>query len=299
MPSSKFAANKKRTRQVVKGGSMKKLRRPSKTAWAAGLAAALMVSAVSAKEQSKTLEMQFVKIEPGSFQMGCSPDDSECYDNEKPVHTVRITKGFELGKYEVTLKEWDTIMETKPSRPSQFPAKLLLYGAATGEQAEKLPVKSISWNRAQEFIRKMNDRKDGYQYRLPTEAEWEYAARAGTTSRFGGTGDLKKVAWYWDRSDPEIYEFPHQVGKKEPNAWGLHDMLGNVSEWVQDWYDSYEPGTFTDPHGPSSGSRKVMRGGHRAVEARETRVSNRRSLEAGSSYANLGFRLLRERTATR
>jgi formylglycine-generating enzyme required for sulfatase activity len=179
--------------------------------------------------------IEFVKIQPGEFMMGCSANDNACNDDEKPAHRVRITKSFEIGKYEVTQAQWKAVMGTNPS---------VMQGDAR-------PVESISKGEAQEFLSKLNALNDGYRYRLPTEAEWEYAARAGSTGAY--TGKLDEIAWYAGNSEDET----HPVGKKKPNAWGLYDMEGNVREWVQDFYAAnyYSTSPAEDPTGPPAGAR--------------------------------------------
>jgi len=158
--------------------------------------------------------MEFVKIPAGEFMMGCSPDDNNCKNDEKPQHQVRITKAFEMGKYEVTQAQWKAMMMENQS-------------AIVGDNR---PVENVTRAEAIEFANRLNMRNDGYQYRLPTEAEWEYAARAGTK---GATyGPLDEIAWYEKTSNDES----HPVGTKKPNAWGLYDMIGNVREWTADTY---------------------------------------------------------------
>ena len=166
-------------------------------------------------------------------------------DDERPVHTVRISKPFYLGIHEVTQGQWETVMG---NNPSQF------KGDANR------PVETVSWEEVQKFIDKLNTREGGTKYRLPTEAEWEYAARAGSTTAYSFGDDssqLGKYAWCGDNAGNTTYP----VGKLQPNAWGLYDMHGNVWEWVQDWYGKYAAETVTDPQGPASGSARVIRGG--------------------------------------
>ena len=194
--------------------------------------------------------IEFVWIPPGEFRMGSTSRHAD--SDEKPVTRVRLTRGFWLGKYEVTQRQWEGVMGSNPSG----------FNSCGGD----CPVEGFSWNDAQEFIGKLNGRSGGRRYRLPTEAEWEYAARAGTTTDTyagditkpsGNDPVLNRIAWYRENSGGGT----HPVGRKAPNAWGLHDMLGNVREWVGDWYGDYSGGTVTDPDGPRSGSVRVNRGG--------------------------------------
>ena len=210
--------------------------------------------------------MEFVRIEAGSFLMGFP----------ERQHEVRIRQGFWLGKYEVTQREWEAVMGTNPSRFSS---------------CGRCPVERVSWNDTQEFIRRLNELESGrgYVYRLPTEAEWEYAARAGTTgARYG---ELGEIAWYDDNSGGET----HPGGEKQANAWGLHDMLGNVWEWVGDWFGEYPSGAVTDPRGPGTGSRRVIRGSCWSCSARSIRAEWRASASPGrrDHYGGVGFRLVR------
>lgn len=175
--------------------------------------------------------MEFVKIAPGEFMMGCSTGDSACQADEKPVHRVQITKAFEIGKYEVTQAQWQAVMGSNPSTV----------------KGDDHPVETISKEEAQDFLAKLTARNDGYRYRLPTEAEWEYAARAGESTPVS----LDEVAWYAADADDQS----HPVGQKKPNAWGLYDTLGNVREWVSDQYamNFYSNSPLADPTGPQSG----------------------------------------------
>jgi len=179
--------------------------------------------------------MEFVKIVPGEFMMGCSDGDSQCNNDEKPAHRVRITKAFELGKYEVTQAQWKLIMNTNPST---------VHG-------DDHPVETVAKSDAEAFLAKLNAQNDGYRYRLPTEAEWEYAARAGSKGAYAGK--LSDIAWYSENSGDET----HPVGTKQPNAWGLYDMQGNVREWVSDTYGAnyYGNSPQDDPTGPVAGQQ--------------------------------------------
>jgi formylglycine-generating enzyme required for sulfatase activity len=223
--------------------------------------------------------MEFVQIPAGKFMMGSNSGDND----EKPIHEVSISKAFYLGKYEVTQAQWQAMMGANSSRFKNDP---------------NFSVENVSWNEVQDFINKLHDEEKGVKYRLPTEAEWEYAARAGTTTAysFGDKPDeLGEYAWFFDNARRTT----HPVGQKKPNQWGLYDMHGNVWEWVQDWYskDAYKALTSTavDPQGPATGSYRVFRGGcwgnnlisaYRSAQRRYDAPSNR------NGY--LGFRLLRE-----
>ena len=215
--------------------------------------------------------MEFVRIPAGEFLMGST--SAEAFDGEQPVTQVRIWQAFDLGKYEVTHAEWQAVMGTNSSG---------FYGC------RRCPVEMVSWEDVQEFIRRLNGRERGSRYRLPTEAEWEYAARAGTTEdRYAAK--LDAIAWYGENSRNRT----HPVGQKAPNAFGLHDILGNVWEWVQDWYGRYPGGSVTDPRGPGAGSSRVKRGGCWFHVARNCRSSHRSTYGPGVRHADLGFRLLR------
>ena len=238
----------------------------------------------SGQEQSFSLpgggEMAFVWIEPGVFQMG-SDDGSS---NERPVHEVEISTGFWLGQYEVTQGEWESVMGNNPSH-------------YTGDS--RRPVERISWNDVQGFIAKLNAAAGSDVYRLPTEAEWEYACRAGTTTAYGyqvrdPNPSLGDYAWYSGSNSPSGTQV---VGGRKPNDWGLHDMHGNVWEWVQDWYGSryYNDSPRVDPPGPDTGSYRVRRGGAFDDDARSVRAANRGYRSPGLRYYAIGVRLVRIR----
>lgn len=222
--------------------------------------------------------MQFVSIPAGSFMMGCSAGDTECQSDEKPPHRVSITRPFEIGKYQVTQAEYEAVTTVNPSY----------------SKGPNLPVEGVSWEDAQKFCEAMNGKGDGYRYRLPNEAEWEYAARAGdTTCRYG---PLDEVAWSRDNSGGKT----HPVGQKKPNAFGLYDTLGNVWEWVQDWYSItyYSQSPESDPKGPERGDFHVARGGSwRGVVRGNARVSSRYMLKPNVRSIVVGFRCVRERSS--
>jgi len=230
---------------------------------------------VAASNLPSGVAMEFVRIQPGMFTMGCSVADSQCFPDGIPAHQVTVTNRFEMGKYEVMQGQWQAVMG---ANPSTF-------------KGDNLPVENVSWNDTQDFLGKLNARKDGYHYRLPTEAEWEYVARAGSKGDYPGS--LDAIGWYSENSGSKT----HPTGQKQPNAWGLYDMVGNVWEWVQDWYDAnyYKNSPSSDPVGPTSGTSRVQRGGSwRGVSGGYTRVSDR--LSSSPSYWDnyIGFRCVRE-----
>jgi formylglycine-generating enzyme required for sulfatase activity len=222
---------------------------------------------VVAWPQSSTgISIEMVRIPGGTFMMGSNFGESE----EKPAHQVTV-KSFYLGTYEVTQSEWESVMGSKPSRSI----------------GSRLPVEMVNWNDIQSYIQKLNA-ATGQRYRLPTEAEWEYACRAGTTGdRYG---ELKSIAW----ADRSLGPGTSPVGGKEPNAFGLYDMLGNVLEWCQDWYAAYSAGAQNNPTGAASGSRRVNRGGSWLSDAGRARASFRGHDDPAARYNELGFRLARD-----
>ena len=236
-------------------------------------AALRLLNSAEAEKNNPIAEMEFVQVPAGEFLMG-SESEEAFSDMVQPVTRVRISRGFWLGKYEVTQAEWQAVMG---SNPSSF-----------DECGPDCPVEGVSWEDVQEFIRRLNAAVGEERYRLPTEAEWEYAARAGTSGdRY--SEDLDAIAWNRDNSGDRT----HPVGRKAPNALGLYDMLGNVFEWVGDWYGDYPGGEVTDPQGPASGSKRVRRGGGWISYAGFCRASSRRNYSPGDRSFYLGFRLLR------
>ena len=220
-----------------------------------------------------SIDMELVLLPAGEFMMG-----SDYYEpDERPVHRVVISKPFYLGKYEVTQAQWLAVMGTNPSH---FKGDL------------NRPVERVSWHMVQEFIRRLNSREGHTKYRLPTEAEWEYATRAGSTTQYSfgdNESSLEQFAWY-NKNDRGT---THPVGQLKPNAWGLYDMHGNVWEWVNDWRGPYLLGTIIDPQGPATGNAKGYRGGGWGYGAGRCRSADRSYDAPHYVYGTHGFRLAR------
>jgi len=230
------------------------------------------------------INVQMVFVKGGNFFMGC--DDKhflgEEFDNERPVHRVSVSS-FYIGKYEVTLAQWRTIMGIKPPAYDGVD-----YG---NKDCDNCPVVKVSWDDIQEFIQKLNE-KTGKHYRLPTETEWEYAARGGKYSSkfmYSGSDKLTDVGWYGHPKSTT-----HPVGQKKANELSIYDMSGNVMEWCQDWYDDdYYKTTVDkiDPKGPDAGVKRVLRGGSYFDEDVVCRTTYRSRLEPSKRQWNIGFRL--------
>ena len=222
-------------------------------------------------EEPKT-GMRLARVQGGCYQMGSKAG----YSDEKPVHEVCV-KGFEIGMHEITQGQWQKIMGSNPSRFK-----------ACGNDC---PVEKVSWEDIQDYIKKLNAGSP-YRYRLPTEAEWEYACRSGgKAEKYCGGNDLNGLGWYVDNSDNKT----HVVGQKQANGLGLYDMSGNVWEWVSDRYgrDYYGNSTRDNPKGPSSGSSRVFRGGSWFSFAYYCRSAVRNYISPGDRAAYIGFRLAR------
>ena len=215
------------------------------------------------------VQLKMIKVEPGSFRMGS--------ENEEPVHQVTLTKPYYLGETEVTQAQWRAVMGNNSSR----------------FQGDSRPVECVSWNDAMAFCKKLNDQgkaPEGWKFTLPTEAQWEYAARGGNRSRgytYSGSNDVGEVAWYGNNSGRET----HAVRQKEANELGLYDMTGNVYEWCLDWFGSYSSSAVTDPQGPQSGSGRVLRGGSWVSYAQYCHVAQRSNYDPDYRYYYFGFRL--------
>ena len=259
------------------------------TAWdSAGHSAgvSVTVSGGTPSTYTNSLGMTFILLSAGTFTMGSPSDEPGSYSNERPQHQVTLTRAFYMQNTEVTQAQWEAVMGSNPSHFSGCPS---------------CPVEEVSWDVIQGFLDHMKARGEG-AYNLPTEAQWEYAARAGSTTAFynggitetgsGYDSNLNAIGWYTYNSDSET----HPVAQKAPNAWGLYDMSGNVWEWCRDWYDGsyYDWGLRTDPMGPSSGSYRVKRGGSWGGNAKNCRSANRNYSSPDYRYYNIGFRLMRQ-----
>ena len=222
----------------------------------------------------KGVEFKMIKVEGGTFSMGATSEQgSDAYDREKPVHSVTLSDYY-IGETEVTQELWEAVMGSNPSR-------------FTGNNQR--PVDNVSWNDCQEFIKELN-RLMGKKFRLPTEAEWEYAARGGKYSRgyrYSGSNNADEVAWYIYNSGDET----HPVKTKKANELGLYDMSGNVYEWCNDWKGNYQSNSQTNPTGPSEGESRVLRGGGWCYFDMGVRVSRRDYLTPGYRHIIIGLRL--------
>ena len=239
----------------------------------------------------KGVEFKMIKVEGGTFSMGAtSEQSSDAFDYEKPVHSVTLSDYY-IGETEVTQELWEAVMG---SNPSYF------------EGNDQRPVERVSWTDCQEFINKLN-RLTGKKFRLPTEAEWEYAARGGKYSRgykYSGSNNADEVAWYWRNSGDEYLSGEwdkdriienncktHPVKTKKANELGLYDMSGNVGEWCNDRYGYYQSNSQTNPTGPSEGESRVLRGGGWCYFDMGVRVSRRDYLTPGYRHIIIGLRL--------
>jgi formylglycine-generating enzyme required for sulfatase activity len=262
--------------------------------WNADLREAITATGLAWRVRDTATQIEMLLIPPGSFQMGCSASQSSsCSSNENPVHTVTLTNAFYLGRYEVTQAQWQARMGSNPSY-WQSPSS-----DVSAAQVPSRPVEQVSWNQiagAGGFMAQTG-------MRLPTEAEWEYAYRAGTTTAFhgftgypNGTNNdslVGSIAWWGNCCGGNSGGYTHPVGQKLSNGFGLHDMAGNVWEWVNDWYGSYSAGAQTDPTGPATGSSRVFRGGSWGDGTYFLRASFRTYDSPGFSNGNVGCRAAR------
>lgn len=216
-----------------------------------------------------------IKVEGGTFMMGATPEQGkDAKSKEKPAHQVTLSDYY-ICKFEVTQEEWEAVMG---NNPSEF-------------KGSNNPVENVSWNDCQEFIKKLNQ-LTGLTFSLPTEAEWEYAARGGNKRKgkgykYSGSNTIDDVAWHFENSNNT-----YAIALNAPNELGIYDMSGNVREWCGDWYDSYSSFSQTNPNGPVSGSRRVNRGGSWSDYAEGCRVSNRNRDFQGVYRCSLGLRLV-------
>jgi sulfatase modifying factor 1 len=262
-----------------------------------GAISLLLISASghAANIVTNTVGMTFVTIPAGHFQMGITEDerqtvidemekpDFDAFKDEQPQHKVIISKAFLLGETEVTQGQWLKVMENKPG-PKEY---------WQHDEWETLPVVSISWDMAKRFTEELSKMDTKFNYRLPTEAEWEYAARGGTKAlRPMPIAQLVDYAWHFQNSD----DVPHPVASLNANAFGVHDMLGNAWEWVADWYapDTYTKATRSDPIGPKNGQSRVRRGGSYHCPLFQTRPSYRSANTPDTAYSVIGFRVVAE-----
>jgi formylglycine-generating enzyme required for sulfatase activity len=246
------------------------------------------------KTYTNSIGMEFVRIPAGSFRMGSPESEPGRSEDEGPRHPVTLTRPFCLGVTEVTQGQWREIMQTNPSR----------------FRGTDLPVEDVSWHDCREFIRRLNAREQTGSYRLPTEAEWEYACRAGSDSRFcfgddmgeaakqeplrfyfgDEAGELENYAWYGNVSGNRT----HPVARKKPNAWGLFDMHGNVAEWCSDRCGPYPAAARIDPQGPPTGSLRVLRGGGYGFDSWSVRSARRDCRPPRKHSCQWGFRVVLE-----
>jgi sulfatase modifying factor 1 len=234
---------------------------------------------------TNTLAMTFKEIPAGTFMMG-SPESETYSEDDEHQHKVTISSPFYMQTTEVTQGQWKEVMGTEPWKGERYV-----------KEGPNYPASHVSWNDAVAYCKKLSE-KEGKTYRLPTEAEWEYACRAGAQTTWS-FGDDEKVlgdyAWYEENAWDIDEEYAHQVGIKKPNAFGLYDMHGNVFEWCHDYFegDYYKQSPEKDPTGPASGSFRVLRGGSWYDGARNARSASRNGSDAGN-HGSVGFRLVRE-----
>ena len=234
--------------------------------WSHNVAAAPKPGEAKTVDLGGGVTMDFVWCPPGEFLMG-SPVDEKNREFDERQHRVKISCGFYLGKFEVTQAQWERVMGSNPS--------------GFKNAGRNAPVENVSWDDCQAFCRKA-----GSGLRLPTEAEWEYACRAGTTGAFAG--DVDRIAWYDDNGGSTT----HPVGQKLQNAWGLYDMCGNVREWCADGYGAYPADAVTDPQGDLSAPRRVFRGSHSYDSVRYCRSAYRGSWDTSYKTNLLGLRVV-------
>jgi formylglycine-generating enzyme required for sulfatase activity len=226
--------------------------------------------------------LHLLLIGEGQFDMGSPEEEPNRDPDESPVHKVKISQSFYMGKFEITQRQFKAVMGYNPSIFDDF------------DSSPDHPVENLSWKEAEEFIDKLNELGIG-TFRLPTEAEWEFACRAGTQTPYYWGHDMKpngtsEYAWANSRS----MAMTHPVGEKKPNSWGLYDMSGNVWEWCSDWYGRYDEAPAVDPEGLESGKNKVFRGGSWYDFFESHRCANRHRHGTDKGYTAIGFRVVME-----
>jgi formylglycine-generating enzyme len=243
------------------------------------------------------VELEMVWIEPGTFTMGTTKAQEQLLrekglwlsfiENERPAHKVTISRGFYLGKYEITQKQWKGVMGTAP-----------WIGWDDVRAGDAYPAVYISWHDAQQFVQVLNQAAGDSLYRLPTEAEWEYTCRAGTNTLWSFGDDERQkeeYTWYEANAWGTNVRYAHQVGTKRPNPWSLHDMHGNVWEWCQDWHGPYTSEDRVDPMGPPHGKARIGRGGAFSDYIETSRSAFRNRSEPEIRYGIIGARLVRRK----
>jgi len=234
----------------------------------------LMLVACNKEEKRHPAEPEMITVKGGTFIMGCTDGDCSEDGSDLPAHKVKLSS-FKISKYPVTQKQWASIMGND--------AILISL------KGDDFPVNVISWYYTQVFIKKLNE-ITGKNYRLPTEAEWEFAARGGNKSKgykYSGSNDINAVAWYSDNS-----EGYHNIGTKNPNELGIYDMSGSIWEWCNDWYEAYTDVSQTNPMGPAIGDQRVLRGGWFCSAVKDCRVSTREVMDPNIHNPRCGFRLV-------
>ena len=256
-------------------------------------------AAVAGREITNSIGLRFAFIPPGKFLMG-SPESEPDRERQETRHAVELTRGFYLGRHEITVGQFREFVRAENFRTAAESDGKGAYGVNEAGRIEQMrphftwanpgfpqgddhPVVNVSWHDAKAFCRWLSNRENR-AYRLPTEAEWEYACRAGTTGAFAG--DLSSMAWIESNSEGKA----HAVKTRQPNAWGLHDLHGNAWEWCRDWYGDYSTNALKDPSGPSAGSFRCYRGGSRIYGARRARSAIRGAMTPEMRGDYLGFR---------
>lgn len=229
--------------------------------------------------------IDYVSLSPGQFTMGATASETGSYPDETPSQNVTLTKGFSIGITVVTQGQWSAVMETRPWE-----------GDALAQDHPDCPAVCVSWSETKQYLARLSQH-EGALCRLPTEAEWEYACRAGTTGRWSFGDDeeeLGEYGWFfWNAWHKGLYQ-PRLVATRQPNPWGLHDFHGNVWEWCLDWYGPYDGIPQTDPRGPSTGIYRVVRGGDLMRGSWDLRSAARAVYLPDSRGSLIGFRVVKE-----